>query len=470
MSSYRDFHRDSIVMSRCQTANSIIVSDLRRGFPFITDINRHNSYGMQKGVLNSKAIYNPARHIVYPRYTHSDWNLSNTINYNQSDKDRFVAERLRRDAWRTVQDIDVRTRNRQKDATRKLRERIVDITLMKEELANEINNMQVEIENLKEYKSTLERTLEDSARPLSIGQECLLQREKRYGIDMVHDDVEKNLIKEVDVIKRCQEKIRRILGSASAQLKMNRASQHNMEIDMKDKQHAQNIDDRVHQLRNSSAGIGYYPGVEAICNTVSVPESWGRYSQDNLIRSQKERANSEKLRGDMDACLRYCANSMWNQFNAVNNSFNCRIQEMTDSRNKMQSHLQKTMQEIFDTEKSVDLLRKAIQMKEGPMKVAQTRLEERNHRISVELCNDHAMKTLQREVNEIRDSVRILRDKLRSGETALARLAKTRSNLENDIKMKENSLTIDQKLCMGMRKGFPMDPKVGPIFQMPIGM
>lgn len=459
-----------MIMSRCHTANSLISNDLKRSFPFITDLNRHNSYGMQKGVLNSKCVYNPARHIVYPRYTPSDWNLSNNLNFTQSDKDRYLAERLRSDAWRTVQDIDARTRNRQKDATRKLHERIVDISLMKEELANEINNMQIEIENLKEYKNTMERALEDSGRPLNIAQECLMQREKRYGIDMVHDDVERNLIKEVDVIKKCQEKIRRILYTANAQLKMNRAAQHNLEIDMKDKQHAQSIDDRVHQLRNSSAGIGYYPGVENICNTVSVPESWSRYSQDNLIRSQKERANSEKLRGDMDACLRYCATSMWNQFNTVNNSFNCRIQEMSDTRNKMQAHLQKTMQEIFDTEKSIDLLRKAIQMKEGPMKVAQTRLEERNHRISVELCNDHAMKTLQREVNEIRESVRILREKLRNAETALARLAKTRSALENDIKMKENSLTIDSKHCMGMRKSFPMDPKVGPIFQMPIGI
>ena len=66
--------------------------------------------------------------------------------------------------------------------------------------------------------------------------------------------------------------------------------------------------------------------------------------------------------------------------------------------------------------------------------------------------------------------MRILREKLRNAEAALARLAKTRSALENDIKMKENSLTIDGKHCMGMRKSFPMDPKVGPIFQMPIGI
>ena len=34
--------------------------------------------------------------------------------------------------------------------------------------------------------------------------------------------------------------------------------------------------------------------------------------------------------------------------------------------------------------------------------------------------------------------------------------------------VKDNSLMIDSKYCMGMRKNMPMDPKVGPIFNMPL--
>ena len=55
--------------------------------------------------------------------------------------------------------------------------------------------------------------------------------------------------------------------------------------------------------------------------------------------------------------------------------------------------LLQTMQEIFDMEKNIELLRKAIQDKEAPMKVAQTRLDERTRRINVELCNDPVMKS-----------------------------------------------------------------------------
>ena len=71
-------------------------------------------------------------------------------------------------------------------------------------------------------------------------------------------------------------------------------------------------------------------------------------------------------------------------------------------------------------------------------------------------------------MQEIRESVRLLKDKLRQAENALVRLLKTKSTLEHDISVKENSLQIDSKYCMGMRKNMPMDPKVGPIFSMPL--
>merc|ERR1712154_281168 len=158
-------------------------------------------------------------------------------------------------------------------------------------------------------------------------------REKRQGIDLVNDDVEKSLIKEAEVIKKCQMKMKKVLDKAYVQLKMDRAAQH-----------AQGLDDRMQQLRNSSAGVGYMPGIENIDNTITIPESWARYTQENIARSQKERAASERLRGEIDSTLRQCANDMWNNFNAVNNSFNTRVRETTDARNKLQAHLQKTMQ------------------------------------------------------------------------------------------------------------------------------
>ena len=83
-----------------------------------------------------------------------------------------------------------------------------------------------------------------------------------------------------------------------------------------------------------------------------------------------------------------CANEMWSHWNNTNMSFQQRITESNDAHNKLQSHLSKTMQEIYDQEKHIEALKKALRDKGPPLKVAQTRLEARAHRPDVELCRD----------------------------------------------------------------------------------
>lgn len=74
---------------------------------------------------------------------------------------------------------------------------------------------------------------------------------------------------------------------------------------------------------------------------VSVPESWAKFSNDNIQRSQSERAASRHMRNEIESVLNSCANEMWQEWNAVNVALNQRIGETTDARNKLQTHLSK---------------------------------------------------------------------------------------------------------------------------------
>jgi len=417
-----------------------------------------------------KPVYNNARQTLYSRYSTQDWNHSNNANYGLSEKERSAAERIRTDMWQSVKYTDQVTRKRQSSNTKLLGERVTDISFWKQELSNEMRAMDNEMENLQEHKRVLEKAFTDTRGPAAIADECLMQREKRLGIDMVNDEVERSLSKEVEVIRHCQEKMKKLIEKAHIQLKMDKAAQHACDKDAKDKFHAETVDDKMHRVRNSSASIGFFPGIETVDNTTSIPDSWVRFTQENIARSQRERELSEKLRGDIDACLRECANAMWSQFSVVNNAFSSRVTETNDAKNKLQAHLARTVKEIHDLEKAIALIKKAIHDKEAPMKVAQTRLEERTRRFNVELCNDPVMKGLQHEVDEIRNSVLQLKAKLKEAENAMARLRRTKATLDNDIAVKENSLEIDRKNCMGMRKNMPMDRGLGPIFQMPLSV
>jgi len=405
-------------------------------------------------------VFAAARNSLYTRYTPNDWSASNQGNYLASDKVRSGAERLRFDTVRLCRETDDKTKRSQSDVGKRLGERIGDITFWKTELNHETDNMITENNALQEAKRILEKALQETENPLHISQECLYNREKRQTIDLVHDNPEKELIREVDIIKRCQERMRNTVEKANVQLGLNRAAQHELEKDSGDKFNAQNLDENCHGLRNASRGIAFHNGVHRIDNTVSVPETWARFSNDNVQRSQSERAASKQMRNEIETVLNATANEMWNQWNAANVALNHRIQDSTDARNKLQTHLSKVLQEIFDMEKNIELLKKSIQDKQAPMQVAHTRLDVRTRRPNVELCRDPVQHRLVEEVGEITDTVEALQARLRDSENALQQLLRTKSALEMDLAVKNNSLFIDREKCLAMRKTFPMSPRI----------
>ncbi|XP_055006369.1 tektin-3 isoform X2 [Boleophthalmus pectinirostris] len=412
-------------------------------------------------LVRAKTMFYPSnRTALSTRYTPEDWYKSNHSNYRESESSRKSAERLRKDTIRLMQDKDQLTRRTQETTSKNLGERVNDIVFWKSELSHEIDNMVTEIAALSEVKRRLERALAETEGPLQVSQECLYHREKRMSIDLVHDHVEKDLIKEVEVIKSCQERMRRHLERAVAQLATNTARQHELERDMSDKVTAQRIDDRCHHLRNTSNGIGYYRGIERLDPSLSLPDTWSKFTDDNILLSQSQRAASHKLRDEIEILLNTTSNEMWSQFNNVNVSFTNRISETSDAKNSLQTHLAKTLQEIFQTEMLIESLKKALRDKECPLKVAQTRLEERTRRPNVELCRDNPHHRLVGEVREIEDTIYKLQERLIEAENTLQNLVKTKVTLEHDLSVKANSLFLDQEKCMSIRKSFPSMPRL----------
>ncbi|XP_005989354.1 tektin-3 [Latimeria chalumnae] len=423
-----------------------------------------NLGALSKGIpefLEAKVSFYPSNRTTFlARYTPTDWYTSNLHNYKESDLSRNSAERLRMDTARLILDKDQLTWRVQTDTSKNLGERVNDITFWRTELSHELDQMIGETNCLTHVRKRLERALMETEGPLQVAQECLYHREKRMGIDLVHDNVERQLLKEIEVITSCQDRMRRYLERANAQLAANRAAQNELERDLFDKVTAYRIDDKCHHLRNTSDGISYFRGVERVDATISVPETWAKFTDDNILRSQSERAASAKLRDDIENLLNATSNEMWNQFNIVNVAFTNRISETTDARNKLQMHLAKTIQEIFQTEITIEATRKAIRDKEAPLKVAQTRLDERTRRPNVELCRDPAQLHLVGEVHEIDETINMLQLRLREEENTLQMLAHTKATLEHDLAVKANSLFIDHERCMGMRKTFPSTPRL----------
>jgi tektin-3 len=123
---------------------------------------------------------------------------------------------------------------------------------------------------------------------------------------------------------------------------------------------------------------------------VSTVQTWAENSNRIVQRSQSERGKSAQLRSDIENLINTVATQIWDAWSNTNNALARRAAETLEAKSKLQMHLHKIQQEIFDIEKNIELLKKAIMDKSNPMKVAHTRLEARIHRKNVELCRDIA--------------------------------------------------------------------------------
>ncbi|KFO20354.1 Tektin-1 [Fukomys damarensis] len=115
----------------------------------------------------------------------------------------------------------------------------------------------------------------------------------------------------------------------------------------------------------------------------------------------------------------------------------------------------KVMEEIASQEKNIAVLEKAILDQEGPAKVAHTRLETRTHRPNVELCRDVAQYRLIKEIHEIDHNVARLKETLAQAQVELKGLTRRQLALQEEIHVKENTIYIDEVLCVQMRKSIP---------------
>ncbi|XP_069471128.1 tektin-1 [Ambystoma mexicanum] len=392
-----------------------------------------------------------------PKFLPQEWTLANQTRYANAESQRSRSERLIAESERLVDEIEKTTQRTQSDVNKKIEQRLEEVRYWKKELDTKLDDTVTEIDALLRYKVRLEKALESCVEPLNIAQQCLLNREKRVGIDLVHDEVERELIKEVEVIQGAMALLHRTLEQTIEQIRECRSAKYSLEKDLKDKFHAITIDDHCSTLTNNSPNIGYVSNVARIEGNSVSPVEWEDFSNENIVRAEKQRNNAISLRTLTDSILSATANDMRKQCETVNIALMNRVMETKDAKGKLEAHLAKVMDEVTCQEKNIEALKKAIVDKEGPVKVSQTRLATRICRPHVELCRDPVQYRLISEVQEITTNIERLQETLAHAEAELRGLVRNQLSLEEEIKVKENSLYIDEVMCMQIREAISIN-------------
>ncbi|NXC37794.1 TEKT1 protein, partial [Penelope pileata] len=394
-----------------------------------------------------------------PKFHPSEWHVANKMQYASTESQKSSSERVTAESQRLVDEIEKTTQKTQSDVNKKIEQRLEEIKFWKQELDNKLEQIVNETEVLLTFKTRLEKALESCKEPLVIAQKCLLNRQRRAGIDLVHDEVEHELDKEVEVLQGVIALLERTLEQTNEQIRLNRSAKYNLEMDLKDKFMALMIDSYCASLTNNT------PDVRCADNTVKIegnfvnPEDWMYFSNINVEKADKQRNNSLALRVLVDSVLSQTANDMRKQSEMVNIAFRSRVKEVRDAKHKLETLLAAVLDETASQEKNIAALKKAIADKEGLVKVAQTRLEARNRRPGVELCYDTVQYRLTGEVQEITNNIqrqvemmKQLKDTLSQAETELKGLRRRQLSLEEEIQVKADTLYIDEVLCMPMRE------------------
>ncbi|NXI31697.1 TEKT1 protein, partial [Sterrhoptilus dennistouni] len=393
-----------------------------------------------------------ARLLQDPSKLHpSEWHTANRMQRATTESQKSRSECMIAESWRLVDEIEKTTQKTQSDVNKKLEQRREEIKFWKQELDNKLEQIIHETDSLLTFKNRLERALEGCKEQFVVAQKCLLYRQRRVGIDLVHDEVEQELAKEAEVFQAIIALLGRTLEQTNEQIRQNRSAKYNLEMDLKDKFTALTIDDYCASLTNDTPHIIYSDNAMKLEGNFVSLEDWIDFSNINVEKADKQRNNSLALKAVIDGILSQTADDMRRQCEMVNTAFRNRVKEVKDAKHKLETLLAMVMDEIAAQEKNIAALKKAIADKEGPVKVAQTRLEARNHRPNVELCFDTVHSSLMSEVQEITKNIQ-RQDALAQAQTELKALSHRQLSLEEEIKVKENTLYIDDVLCMQMRE------------------
>ena len=374
-----------------------------------------------------------------------------------------------------VEDRGIKTVRTQSEATNKLNDRARDVNSWKRELNKELDRLLEVTGKLKESKKELEHAMEQIKRPEEVVLHCMEAREYRVGVDMVNDNVVTALKAEMSEIQRIREAMRQHHDDIEVQLINNENVATKLKLDLSQKREALDIDSDCFVLDNTSHEISQHPGaiyrptnnvdynpILGIHNadlTNSSPQSWIKFSDRNVEDSNNARKASGSLKGSVEGLLSTACTELLTSWAMTNRSFKERILETEETAGLASKHLENLSSEIALMDDHIKLLKKGLQDKQPPLKVAETRLAMRTHRPNVEACDDSPHGALIGEVVEINDSIELLAQKLKDAEEARVKLLRSQAELREDRRVKEASLRIDRGKCLSKRLRFPYNQR-----------
>ncbi|XP_072378548.1 tektin-4-like [Diabrotica undecimpunctata] len=389
------------------------------------------------------------------RYSEIDWRLENKKILDLATTEQHRANLIDWNGQQCLAQTLTDADKNQADNTKKLNQRELELHRWKCELEKAIAAASEEITFMEEQRHRLKQASKVLTLPESIAGEALERRTGRIDGELVRDEVEEELIKEVALCAEIRDIFSRTLKDVEKQLLENKTAKQRLEYDWSDKKVSHEIDSINMALNNKSTVLMFKPGAVRFPDEQSTPDYWEHFTRETLLEGEATRQRSVTLRGTLDNILNNAARDLRAQADKVEAALEKRIACTQKVTKHLEDELRGVLQRLADIERLKDSLREAIRRLDTPMKKAQTRLDNRLLRPRVENCRDNVHFGLIEEVKTIGESVAALSAQMKQAEESQGRLMQVRSDLEREIMLKMKTLEIDHGRTRRIRSYFP---------------
>ncbi|XP_048507703.1 tektin-1 [Athalia rosae] len=403
----------------------------------------------------SRLQMNRATAVVPPppqRFTLDEWYRSNRFKYRCSEAQQQLADRLLAESDRVYVLTAESAEANKKEVDHRLDEKLEDIKFRKDELLRVRKEVLLEVDALCVFKERLTDALFSVKKSaLIICHKCLMARERRLGIDLVHDNVERELRQECEVIKGIENLLVCTTEQAHEQIRRLKATIYYMDKDLEDKENNLQIDRHNLTLKENSFNLSLYHGRTRLDPATISLREWVMQTNNNIVTASKEVNGARQMRNYIDTVLKQIVDDLSLQKKATDQAFQKRIEETRSAKIKLELQHSEIMRQANVMTRDLTRLEKGIAEKERYMALAHTRLGNRCQRPGLELTRDTVETCLVREVHDLRSTVCLLQQMFNEVQSSLRYLLKTQIQLEEDINIKANTLKIDEVECVTLR-------------------
>ena len=313
------------------------------------------------------------------------------------------------------------------------------------------------IDKLDLRRRQLESHLSKIEAQLKLAQENLYDREKRHQCDLVHDDVQCELIRLIDLLTDGQRTLKDNFEQIGEHIRCSREMLREINLEASQKFHA-----LIHQTAalHSTHTLPCYSNPEELqqlvpsehCHADGVTYiRWCKRMQglaqqaDGILQGSRDLLLSNRHLPALETAIVH-------QWQRVDDALERHVQDLRYIRAQLQDQLDDVHENVLNTEKSIEFLRKSIEDQSAYANVIQCRVSLLSMRSPSENITDVEYPKLLEEFNDLQCSIAQLRRGLCQEEDILQHLIRLKTTLQEDLATKNNSLFIDQEKITGQRR------------------